>query len=1182
MKYNKGFLKIMIIIIVTICSISIVFICFNDKKIERYNLTDVKKAKDSDITSSDSDMISLKNDEKIYFENEISFISNIETDSNYYIQVKINDDIEKLTFKDINDEKVLKNKLKEGNNSINIKIFLNDKLNNEINKNIFYIKPYNHQFIESLSNSGIHVHYKNGNFERYDKSSNLLIALGSQNIRAEILQYAIKDSNDMYSNFKDVDQWIDDLNKKSNINILLLLGCNIQDNKYKQVSNDDEYNNYIAYLDAIIEHYPNSNNIEIMNEVNINQGWVNKLNNENEYNYYIKILNYANSKYELNILPAGTATFYNSNYGESSEQFYDRLLKKEKKINNINIHPYSSNLDELRKKVNSNWKIAKQYGGFINLNATEYGCTTFYMSEDEQSMELVKQSVCLSGIMKNYILYNLWDTSSKDEKSNQKYGIIDNEYIPKKSYYSMKNYYENTNGSEYIGQVNIVDGLEAHVYDKDGKPKIIVWATDKNKPITINSSGYIAKDLYGHDIENTDGTLEITSSPIYLDNVPTKFYYEAISNSIKSGYSEFNTKFANEISKVEGLSNKISSLSSYAATLSNMSTLNEDVANAKIKEHFDLGNMIINAYKNGKLDVEYVKLSSMLDYLNTIGNSYEDLITVSAKSRITDLTDITNEVNEAKALAEDTVNTDIVYPNKIYKFAQDLLDTSSYILGLEEENDIKTGLINSKAIHAKYLAEWSKEFSGIYIRDAYKDSVDSIKQQNEDFKNKNSNIYKNTNISNAYNDLINGLDNIMQNPEQTNMDGVDEIYNKQFILIYQIVNEYNEKKIDINVDQYKALINDLIDTSENYRKLYNLFYKNEDISTDDLTQKLNTVIERYNYNLDADLSDVTNLINKTKDIYNNSIGVDNSSDNYLNKLKVHKSCVIIANILENDIKTKADEESKNVKVKYNIKTPTNQNVTAEIRLPSDKCSIENNPNNEIYTFTENKTQEITIKIRGYKYGYYIQINNIDKIPPKITGVEDKGQYEGKVTPKVTDENLSEIKLIKDGQTVESYKANMSITQEGIYQLIAKDKAGNETTINFIIAYPEEEKYRIENYTIKNINGETEKSKLKERLQISGEYKIKRNNKELNDTDYISTGDILELKSGEKYTLIVKGDVNKDGEVSIKDIVRLRKYLLGNTEFGDIEKIAADANLDGKEIGIKDLVRMRILALTREN
>lgn len=86
----------------------------------------------------------------------------------------------------------------------------------------------------------------------------------------------------------------------------------------------------------------------------------------------------------------------------------------------------------------------------------------------------------------------------------------------------------------------------------------------------------------------------------------------------------------------------------------------------------------------------------------------------------------------------------------------------------------------------------------------------------------------------------------------------------------------------------------------------------------------------------------------------------------------------------------------------------------------------------------------------------ISINSIggntgkDTTAPKVTGVTDKAIYNKNVTPSITDENLDTIELSKDEEIIENYKNNTEISEEGKYELVAKDKAGNTTTVTFTI------------------------------------------------------------------------------------------------------------------------------------
>ncbi len=74
----------------------------------------------------------------------------------------------------------------------------------------------------------------------------------------------------------------------------------------------------------------------------------------------------------------------------------------------------------------------------------------------------------------------------------------------------------------------------------------------------------------------------------------------------------------------------------------------------------------------------------------------------------------------------------------------------------------------------------------------------------------------------------------------------------------------------------------------------------------------------------------------------------------------------------------------------------------------------------------------------------------DKEKPEITGVEDGKIYEDSVTPLVKDEHLTEVILKKDNQIVENYQNGDTISEEGSYELTARDESGNETTVKFTI------------------------------------------------------------------------------------------------------------------------------------
>lgn len=274
-------------------------------------------------------------------------------------------------------------------------------------------------------------------------------------------------------------------------------------------------------------------------------------------------------------------------------------------------------------------------------------------------------------------------------------------------------------------------------------------------------------------------------------------------------------------------------------------------------------------------------------------------------------------------------------------------------------------------------------------------------------------------------------------------------------------------------------------------------------------------------------------------------------------------------------------EANPMTLNYSETNLTNQNVIVTLSAPYD-FQVTNNQQNKTYTFTQNGNFTFHYLVRGQAKEILATVTNIDKTPPTITGVEEGRLYFDEAKPIVKDENLQEVKLIVNDQVFENYEINTTIQVEGIYQIVATDKAGNQTKVSFEIIQTPELDYQFKEDKIVNIKNNTTKSTFDETIKINSPYQIKRNTQMLADTDKIATGDILETQGGQTYTLVVAGDINKDGEVGAIDLVKMRKYLLGEIQLNEIEKLAADANVDGKTVGIQDLVRLRILILSKEN
>lgn len=1119
------------------------------ENIQNSNMYNVKLDSNSNVVYKDSVNCSVVIDKKMDL-NKVNLVINGENRKlNSYNQ-------------DINIE------LSEGENDLSIIFYNSNEKIKELDYKIFYVKPYQNQFNDKENKNGIAVHFNLN--DDSTKLINELKAMGINLVRIDV------DVDKIYKNGKYDFYEYDNLINKLNENGIGVVGIINNVEKFlsnkKTISNEDDIDFIINISCNFANRYNNIKYIQLLNEENL------KYFSSDEIMWYCKCLSILHEKFKnknmkIKITMGPTCPIAADEEDRlSSQTFIENIIKNIKNTEYVTSNQYDETSKGmwLKEIISKHNETINNIGGFTKFYISEYGISTYknnlkMFSEEEKAGRFIKQNCIFDN---NYIdlkiLYQAKDNVNDIWNREQNFGLISYNYEPKKSYYSMKNYYQNTNGSEYIGQVNITDGLEAHIYDKDGKAKVIVWATDENKPVTIDYKDFDASDLYGNAIKNTNGKLEITSSPVYLDNISANYFYQAISNSITDGYSEFKNKFKDEISKVNGLNEKIDNLSNEAKNIYSLSEVDENTANNLMKGHFDLGNDLINAYNNGSLKVEYIKLSSMLDSLNTIGNSYEDLVTVSAKTRMNDLSEITNEVNRAKSLAEDNAQFDLVYPNKIYKFSQDLLDTSSYILGLDEENEIKTGLINSKALNAKYLANWSQEFSKIYIKDALKTSTNSIIEKNEIIKNNNKVVYENPDIKNSYEKLQNSINTLIENPETNN---VDVVYLNQINIAKTIMTEAIAKTINIQRGDYKKIICNILNISDDYRTLYNYYIKSDEIDRTQIKNNINKIINRYNDNLDISILSIeTEMIKQVKALYDNSIETDKISDNYLNKQRILQTCDIISQMLENDIKQYADKEFTQIMKSSNhdLNKYTNQDEIITINLPNDKAKIADNNGENSITFSKNDSKTIKINIRGYEYNYKIEVTNIDKSYPTLN-ISKEGTA---ITPKATDNNLDKITISKDGEEIK-YNIDSTITEPGIYNITAIDKAGNKVNTKSIVYGTFINEQNVEEKYIPVLPGQKTQSIIE-----NSEYSIANDKQQKSGNDLVATGDKLKLQN-DTYIVITKGDITGSGKADIMSLIQLRKNIVGLKNFTKIQQLASDINSDGRTNSI-DLVGERKL------
>ena len=491
--------------------------------------------------------------------------------------------------------------------------------------------------------------------------------------------------------------------------------------------------------------------------------------------------------------------------------------------------------------------------------------------------------------------------------------------------------------------------------------------------------------------------------------------------------------------------------------------------------------------------------------------------------------------------------------NSIFKLltdAQVQQISNPEILNSNDYNEIKT-----------YYEELEKEFE-----------YTELKQ--ETIEKYNNFLVSNETLLSKINNTTNNINSIIGRIEDMTLDTTNEASLKEIInIVYSVESNIIGANVNKNITTTEMikLINELNELAQNMDIIYskveisNLYDKNE--ITENIQESQNYINSNKDLEIDnlVELSKIGNEIsNKEKTTYADylyAITLSNWTDNVLNtKIKKYIS-------------------QNPVTIEYSETNITNKSVKATIKTNAE-IQITNNSNSKEYVFDQNGSFTFEYTIKGQAKQITAKVTNIDKTSPIINGVIDGKLYTSKITPTITDENLDAIKLILNGEEVKNFKSGTTLTDEGFYTLTAIDKAGNKTQISFQIMENSNQNYIIKDNIIKNISEQTKKSDFDNKLKLGLTYKITRNNEGINETDNIATGDILTTSAGDKYTLIVTGDMNKDGKLNLKDLVKMRKYLLDGNNLDENEMLSADCNFDGK-INLKDLVKIRLMLLNQD-
>ena len=241
------------------------------------------------------------------------------------------------------------------------------------------------------------------------------------------------------------------------------------------------------------------------------------------------------------------------------------------------------------------------------------------------------------------------------------------------------------------------------------------------------------------------------------------------------------------------------------------------------------------------------------------------------------------------------------------------------------------------------------------------------------------------------------------------------------------------------------------------------------------------------------------------------------------------------------------------------------NIQIKVQL-EDACRNETKEQVATYIW---KIQEVTgIKLNTEK----ITMNKNDMEQLKVT-VLPENAYNKKVTWSSSDSSVvtvdenGYIKALKEGKAIITV-----ISEDGNYKATCEVNVEKEKEIIFT-----SDIYYILNTekTISKISPATTLEKFKTNITSNVEYKVlDKNGNEIKTNDLVGTGMkvILDVPEKTEYTLIVRGDINGDGECDVSDLSKMKKHIIEQEVQTGIKQKAADVNFDG-DVDVSDLSKM---------
>lgn len=279
-----------------------------------------------------------------------------------------------------------------------------------------------------------------------------------------------------------------------------------------------------------------------------------------------------------------------------------------------------------------------------------------------------------------------------------------------------------------------------------------------------------------------------------------------------------------------------------------------------------------------------------------------------------------------------------------------------------------------------------------------------------------------------------------------------------------------------------------------------------------------------------------------------------------------------------NITAPATEALKNAQTYKRTNTIYDSTLTFQIpvfkegTLPDEvlKHPTKTNPNNYLSDLKINDKTIDNFNPDILEYNYTVN-KNVTALTINATTISSKATVKtGNYSLTDDTKQVLDIEVTAENNSKRIYKINITKIEDGTIIKSIEDILNN-ISIKFNNEY------------ISGIPVGTDISKLTTNINnyatnnntyISVNYKDYKGNDKT--TGSFKTGDIVTINNGEKdykYEIIIRGDIDKDGEITILDLLFMKKIILNSTVSNLLEKKASDIDLDGS-VSILDLLELK--------